>query len=226
MRWMLPESEVDSLALANRLGVHPLAARVLANRGFATAEAASAFLADKLTDLPSPLLMKGMSEAVTRISRALATGEKITLYGDYDVDGVCSTALMSLFLSTLGAKIATYIPQRLGEGYGLNLGAMERIAADGTHVLVTLDCGITAVAEVARARQLGMDVIVVDHHAVPDPLPPATVILNPLQAGCAYPSKFLCAAGVAFNLCMALRTQLRSDGFFAKVASFFSDGKG
>jgi len=141
--------------------------------------------------------------------------EAVTLYGDYDVDGVCSTALLSTVLNQLGLEVRTYIPHRLEEGYGLNLPAIEKLAAEGTKLLVTLDCGITSHAEIARARALGLDVIVVDHHAVPETMPPALAVLNPLQPGCDYPTKWLCAAGVTFNLCMGLRKTLRESGFFA-----------
>ncbi|NOK19244.1 single-stranded-DNA-specific exonuclease RecJ [Corallococcus carmarthensis] len=216
MRWLLPdvvEQEVGSLA--GELSLHPLAARVLLHRGYRTPEAASAFLSDRLADLPDPFRMKGMGPAVERVLRAVRLKEKVTLYGDYDVDGVSSTSLMYLFLKELGAPPATYIPHRLDEGYGVNLAAVERIAQDGTRLLVTLDCGITSVAEIARAKELGLDVVVVDHHTVPPTLPPATAVLNPHQPGCEYPTKVLCAAGVAFNLCMGLRKRLRDDGFFA-----------
>ncbi|MCI0571946.1 MAG: single-stranded-DNA-specific exonuclease RecJ [Myxococcaceae bacterium] len=216
MRWVLPEvTDEHAAALAAALGLHPLVGRVLTQRGLGTPEAASAFLRDRLADLPDPSLLKGMREAVARLGRALRERESITLYGDYDVDGVCSTALLSLFLEELGGQVSTYIPHRLEEGYGLNLAAIERLAAGGTKVLVTLDCGITSHAEVARAQALGMDVVVVDHHTVPATLPPAVAVLNPHQPGCAYPTRHLCAAGVAFNLCMALRKQLRDDGAFA-----------
>ncbi|MCP3098614.1 single-stranded-DNA-specific exonuclease RecJ [Myxococcus sp. K15C18031901] len=216
MRWLLPdvvEEEVGSLA--GELSLHPLAARVLLHRGYRTPESASAFLSDRLADLPDPFRMKGMAAGVERLVRALHAREKVTLYGDYDVDGVCSTSLLYLFLRELGVPPATYIPHRLDEGYGLNMGAVERIAADGTRVLVTLDCGITSVAEITRAKELGLDVVVVDHHTVPPTLPPAVAVLNPHQPGCEYPTKALCAAGVAFNLCMGLRKRLRDDGFFA-----------
>ncbi|MDY7229383.1 single-stranded-DNA-specific exonuclease RecJ [Hyalangium rubrum] len=216
MRWLLPESVDQQVAsLAGELGLHPLPARILLHRGYKTPEAASAFLSDKLADLPDPFRMKGMAPAVERLTRALRQGEKITLYGDYDVDGVCSTSLLALFLRELGARPATYIPHRIGEGYGLNIQAVERIASEGTRVLVTLDCGVSAVAEISRARDLGVDVVVVDHHTVPATLPPAVALLNPHQPGCDYPTKTLCAAGVAFNLCMGLRKRLREDGFFA-----------
>jgi len=178
-------------------------------------ETAAHFLADALSDLPDPFLMRGMRDAVERLVRAVRTRERVTLYGDYDVDGVCSTALMSLFLEACGAEVATSIPHRIRDGYGLNRAAAERIALDGTRVLVTLDCGITAAAEVGRARDLGLDVVVVDHHTVPATLPPALAVLNPHQDGCGYPTRHLCAAGVAFTLCMALRRALREVGHFA-----------
>ncbi|KFA94672.1 single-stranded-DNA-specific exonuclease RecJ [Archangium violaceum] len=216
MRWLMPEvPQEQAAALAAELGLHPLSARVLVHRGLRTPEAASAFLSDRLADLPDPFRMKGMVAAVERLFRAIREKEHITLYGDYDVDGVCSTSLMALFLRELGARPATYIPHRMDEGYGLNLQAVEKIAADGTRVLVTLDCGVTSVAEISRARDLGLDVVVVDHHTVPPTLPPAVAVLNPHQPGCEYPTKHLCAAGVAFNLCMGLRKKLREDGWFA-----------
>ncbi|OJT20237.1 single-stranded-DNA-specific exonuclease RecJ [Archangium sp. Cb G35] len=216
MRWLMPEvPQEQAAALAAELGLHPLSARVLVHRGLRTPEAASAFLSDRLADLPDPFRMKGMAAAVERLFRAIREKEHITLYGDYDVDGVCSTSLMALFLRELGVRPATYIPHRMDEGYGLNLQAVEKIAADGTRVLVTLDCGVTSVAEISRARDLGLDVVVVDHHTVPPTLPPAVAVLNPHQPGCEYPTKHLCAAGVAFNLCMGLRKKLREDGWFA-----------
>lgn len=216
VNWIIPQvAEEQALALAAELAVHPRVAQILLARGHATAEQAQAFLADRLSDLPDPRRMKGMEEAVERLAHALSAGEKITLYGDYDVDGVCSTALLSLFLEEVGAKVATYIPHRVDEGYGLNPQAVEKICQDGTRVLVSLDCGITSVKEVALARAAGLAVIVVDHHTVPEVMPDATAILNPHQPGCDYPTKHLCAAGVAFNLCIGLRTRLREGGLFA-----------
>jgi single-stranded-DNA-specific exonuclease len=212
---MPAESETDFSSVAAALEIHPLAARVLVNRGYRTVAEATAFLADELASLPDPFLLKGMTQAVERLHRAIRQKEKITLYGDYDVDGVCSTSLLFLFLRDLGGCVATYIPHRLDEGYGLNLPAIERIAADGTTLLVTLDCGITSVAELAKARALGLDAIVVDHHQVPETMPAAVAVLNPHQPGCQYPTRHLCAAGVAFNLCLALRKQLRAQGAFA-----------
>ena len=221
MRWVFPGGERDvesqrraARRLAIEVGLDPLAARVLVARGVAEPQDAARFLSHELTDLPDPFRMKGMSAAVERLTRAIVERQQITLYGDYDVDGVCSTALLSLFLDAVGAPPRTYIPHRIDEGYGLNLRAVERIAREGSRLLVSLDCGIASIAEVARARELGMEVVIVDHHTVPETLPAATAVLNPHQPGCEYPTKALCAAGVAFNLVMALRRSLRTLGWF------------
>lgn len=223
MRWVFPGGERDvelqrraARRLSIELGLDPLAARVLVARGVQEPQDAARFLSHELTDLPDPFLLKGMSVAVERLTRAVVREEKVTLYGDYDVDGVCSTALLSLFLEAVGARPETYIPHRIDEGYGLNIRSVERIAREGTGLLVTLDCGIASVAEVARATDLGMEVVIVDHHTVPETLPAATAVLNPHQPGCAYPTQALCAAGVAFNLVMALRRSLRSLGWFER----------
>jgi single-stranded-DNA-specific exonuclease len=211
------EAEVDAARaarLAQALGLHPLAGRVLAGRGFAEASDAEAFLTARLHDLPDPRAMKGMDAAVARIVRAVEGSERIALYGDYDVDGVTSTALLAGFLRACGATVATYVPHRLAEGYGLNVAAVERLAAEGARLLVSLDCGITATNEVRAAAALGVDTVVVDHHAVPVVLPEAAAILNPHQPGCGYPSKELAAVGVTFALAMALRRALRERGRF------------
>jgi single-stranded-DNA-specific exonuclease len=201
-------------ALGRALGLHPLAARVLASRGHADLEDARRFLDAKLTDLPDPFTMMGMAGAVDRIARAVEAGERIATYGDYDVDGVTSTVLLAGFLRAAGADVITYTPHRLVEGYGLNTGAVEKLAAGGVKLVVSLDCGITSVEEVRAAAALGVDTVVVDHHTVPVVLPAAVAILNPHQPGCAYPSKDLAAVGVTFMLVMALRRTLRERGRF------------
>lgn len=216
-QWIVAEgSEEAGRRLADALSLHPLVGRLLVQRGHGDPEAAAAFLSASLADLPDPSLLKGSQDAIARILRALADGEAISLYGDYDVDGVCSTALLSLFLEQVGGQVRTYIPHRLEEGYGLNLAAVEKLAAEGTRLLITLDCGITSHEEVERAVALGVDVIIVDHHTVPALLPAAVAVLNPHQPGCTYPTQQLCAAGVAFNLCMGLRRALRERGAFTQ----------
>jgi single-stranded-DNA-specific exonuclease len=155
-----------------------------------------------------------MDRAVARICEAVARRERIVAYGDYDVDGVTATVQLVDFLTSLGADVGWYIPHRLTEGYGLNPAAVERLAAQGTKLIVTLDCGVTAVAEVDRAAELGVDVVVVDHHRVSPELPRAVALLNPQQPDCQFPSKELCAAGVTFFLLVALRRRLREQGAF------------
>jgi single-stranded-DNA-specific exonuclease len=228
VKWILPQDRVDerrkgaadrvsdtAAVISKELGLHPVAARVLVSRGHETPELAQRFLSDALTDLPDPFSMKGLKVAVDRLATAVLERHAVTVYGDYDVDGVTSTALLATFLGQLGLEVKTYIPNRLDEGYGLNRPAIEKIAQSGTRLLVTLDCGITSHAEVDRANELGLEVIVVDHHAVPETMPSALAVLNPLQPGCGYPTKWLCAGGVTFNLCMGLRKVLRDRGFFA-----------
>lgn len=215
MRWDLLPSDTGAEGLGRALGLHPLVAQLLWRRGLTAPEQANAFLRPVLADLPDPLLLEGCAAAVERLGKALRAGERITAYGDYDVDGVTSTTLLTWFLRRCGGSVEPYVPHRLAEGYGLNLEAVGRLAASGTQLLVTLDCGVTAVAEVERATALGVDVIVVDHHTAPAQLPRAVALLNPWQPGCRYPTKHLCAVGVTFLLCVALRRKLREDGFFS-----------
>jgi single-stranded-DNA-specific exonuclease len=187
---------------------------ILARRGIVEQEQLERYLAPSLASLDEPMQMAGMPEAVDRLLRAIAGRDAITVYGDYDVDGVTSTAILVDFLTRVGATVDYYIPDRRTEGYGLNAGAVRELAAK-TQVLVTVDCGITATAEIALARDLGVDVIVVDHHRVPSVLPPAVACLNPHRPDCAYPFADLCAAGVTFMLVAALRRGLRESGAFA-----------
>jgi single-stranded-DNA-specific exonuclease len=216
-RWIEARADGEGAArLAGALDLHPLAARVLAARGHADPAAAEAFLAARLQDLPDPFAMKGMDAAVARLVRAVEEGERIACYGDYDVDGVTSTTLLAGLLRASGADVVTYVPHRLVEGYGLNLAAVEKLAAQGVRLLVTLDCGITSAPEVRAATALGLDAVVVDHHTVPVELPAAAAILNPHQPGCGYPSKDLAAVGVTFALAMALRKALRARGRFGE----------
>lgn len=216
MRWIGRDADAKAAGeLARVLGLHPVAARVLAVRGLRTPEEAERFLSPALSDLPDPFLMKGMDGAVERLLRALATRERVVVYGDYDVDGVTSTTMLVGFLRGLGADVGYYVPHRLVEGYGLNPQAVDRLAAEGARLIVTVDCGVTAVAEVDRAARAGVDVVVVDHHKAPPELPRARAMLNPHQPGCTFPFKDLCAAGVTFHLLVALRKRLRDDGFFA-----------
>ena len=191
----------------------PWLAPLLEARGIQGDAAIARYLDPSLRDLADPEAMADMSTAVARIMRALDRREAITVYGDYDVDGTCAAAVLVEFLRAVGGQARYYIPDRRAEGYGLNAAAITALAAS-TQLLIAADCGITAHAEVALARSQGMDVIIVDHHQVPDTLPDAVAALNPQRNDCAYPFKGMCAAGVAFLLVVALRRACREAGRF------------
>lgn len=210
--WIVRDTDAESVATyADRLGVTPLVARILLARGLDDASHASSFLNASLAQMPDPAQIADIGKAAERLIRAIRTGEKITIYGDYDVDGVTSSAVLRLFCRDhLGVELDCYIPHRLTEGYGLNVGAIEALAEQGTQVLITVDNGSSAVAQVARATELGMDVLIIDHHQVSDPEPPAFAHLNPHRLSCAFPYKGLAAVGVTFMLLVELRRQLRA----------------
>lgn len=196
------------------LGLSSLTARVLRNRGIRDTDAARRFLFPALADLPDPFTMKDMEKAVARIIQAVRHGEKIILFGDYDVDGITATALLLLFLKELGAAVDFYLPHRLREGYSLNLEAVKRIRGEGAGLLITADCGISSLEEIRWGNENGLATIVTDHHEVPERVPPAFALLNPKQKGCGYSFAELAGVGVAFNLLIALRSRLRQEGFF------------
>jgi single-stranded-DNA-specific exonuclease len=202
--------------LSKKLRISPITAQILINRGIENEAEANLFINSTLFDLPSPYLMKGMNKAVERIKSAIFNKEKIVIYGDYDVDGVTSTALFYTFLKRLGADVIFYNPDRIKEGYGVNIEAVRKLAAEGVKLFISGDCGITAIKEVEEAKALGADFIVTDHHKPPDELPDAVSILNPQLPDCKYPGKAITGVGVMFNLAVALRRALREEGFFKK----------
>lgn len=213
--WVL-EKENPKLRekLIKALGISHVTAQVLINRGIDSEAEAEFFLKSGLFDLPSPYLLKGMNEAVERIKTAIEKKEKIAIYGDYDVDGVTATALLYTFLNNLGIGVTYYNPDRIKEGYGVNIEAIKRLKGEGVSLIISGDCGITAWKEVEEAKKLGVDFIVTDHHEPPDILPDAVSVLNPHQSGCSYPGKEITGVGVIFNLAIALRRVLRDSGFF------------
>jgi single-stranded-DNA-specific exonuclease len=198
------------------LRVHPLVVSLLAARGYVTAEDITSFLNPSLSDMLDPSLLFGMDSAVSRLLAARGSGEKICVYGDYDVDGITGTALLVSFLRATGWNCSYFIPNRFDDGYGLNSASIESIIGLGVTLIVSVDCGITAVEEALICRRRGVGLIIVDHHAPKEVLPDACAVLNPLQPGCAYPFKSLAGVGVAFNLLVALRSVLReADAFEA-----------
>ncbi|HSA24678.1 MAG TPA: single-stranded-DNA-specific exonuclease RecJ, partial [Myxococcota bacterium] len=166
-----------------------------------------------LEDLHPPQLLQDMDLAVERVLRALGARERVCVWGDYDVDGVTATALLVGFLRELGHAAEYHIPAR-EEGYGLSAAGLERLAGQGVGLVIAVDCGISDRAPIARARELGLDVVVIDHHQLPEALPEAAAVLDPLRPGCAFPAKDLAAVGLVFNLVMALRAALRARGAF------------
>lgn len=189
---------------AARLSLPPLLRRCLEARGVTEPEEIEAAVGSGSAFF-DPFLLPDMERAATRITAALENQEKITVYGDYDVDGVTSAYLLSRELKRLGADCSVYIPDRVGEGYGMNIEAVEKIAADGTRLIVTVDCGVTAVEEIARAYALGMQVVVTDHHEPQEVLPACEAVVDPKRADSVYPFRELAGVGVAFKLVCALR---------------------
>jgi single-stranded-DNA-specific exonuclease len=186
---------------------------LLWNRGVRDGEGAAAFLRPTLAHgLRSPLLLQDMERATERLADALGAGERIAVYGDYDVDGVTGAAQLVLFLRELGADPLLHVSHRAREGYGLNADALRALQAAGARVVITADCGSANHAELELAAGLGLDVIVCDHHHAPTVRPPALAVLNPIQPGCAFPFKGLSGAGVVFYLLMGLRMALRGRG--------------
>jgi single-stranded-DNA-specific exonuclease len=209
-RWSLPDSvEAEASRIACALGIHLPAARVLVRRGYTDAAAARSFLDASLDSCHDPFLMRGMDEAVTRLAEAVASRQPVLLYGDYDVDGITSVVILKLALEMAGGSASCHVPNRLREGYGMSVEAVERAAVLGHRLLVTADTGIRANKPVARARELGLDVVVTDHHLPDAELPPACAVINPKRIDCHYPEKNLCGAGVVFKLADALFQRLR-----------------
>jgi len=192
-----------SKCLAAEMGVSSLVTSVLWGRGIRTADAMREFLYGKTDPYYDPMLMLDMEKACERIEQALARGEQITVYGDYDVDGITATSVLVNYLKKRNAKVQSYIPQRKSEGYGLNDEAIKNIYRSGTTLVITVDCGISGVREVANAPE-GLEFVITDHHAVPEELPAAVAIVDPHRSECCYPFKDLCGVGVAFKLCQAL----------------------
>lgn len=219
-RWIVREQDSQRAAtLARTLDVSAVVAQLLITRGYADVESARRFLNPAHEQLHDPSLMLGMTEAVSRLLRAINTGEKILVYGDYDVDGTTGTVVLRRALKLLGAQTGFHVPHRFTEGYGIQQAALEKARADGYTVVVSVDCGIRAHEPLYWARDHGLDVIVTDHH-LPDEdegSPPAYAVLNPNQHGCQYPDKNLAGVGVAFKLAHAL---FRERGMESKVSGF------
>lgn len=179
---------------------------ILIKRGYEKPEEIEAFLNPNYDEqLHDPFLMKGMKLAVDRILEAVEKKQIIVIYGDYDIDGITASTVMVETIRNLGHQARSYIPDRFEEGYGINLDALQKLQSEGVDLVISVDCGITSVKEVAWAMQNGLDVIVTDHHSVPTKIPEAIAVINPKQSDCEYPFKDLAGVGVAFKLAQALQ---------------------
>lgn len=196
--------EAGAGRLAAALGIGPTTARLLWQRGIQAPEEAERFLHPSLDHLHDPFRLAGMAPAVDRILRAIAQGERIAIHGDYDVDGITSTVILRRAIESMGGTVEHFLPERLRDGYGLQVPAIERLHAGGVGLVVSVDCGIRSLEAARRARELGIDLIVTDHHEPEDELPSALAVVNPKQAGCTYPDKQLAGVGVALKLVQAL----------------------
>jgi single-stranded-DNA-specific exonuclease len=214
--------DVRAGILARELNIAPVTARLLCIRGIADVSEARRFLTPSLDDLLDPFALTDMTVAVDRILRAIAARERIAIHGDYDVDGVTSTVILRRALELLGADVIHFLPERLRDGYGLQPASLDRLAAEGVRLVISVDCGIRGVEAAARARALGLDLIITDHHEPDVELPRALAVINPKRHDCAYPEKNLAGVGVALKVVQALCARTERSSWlpaFVKMAA-------
>jgi len=209
-RWTIKSEDAAAAAeLRQTLNIHPLLCRILSQRGIRNFDEARDFFRPQLDQLHDPWLMKDMDKAVERIIHAITTGEKILVFGDYDVDGTTAVASMYSFLKRIHPHLDFYIPHRYREGYGVSKAGIDFAKENGFTLIISLDCGIKSVELIGYARELSIDFVVCDHHLPDNELPPAVAILNPKQKDCPYPYKELCGCGVGFKLMTALAEKMQ-----------------
>ena len=209
-----PSPRATQLALESDLSL--LQAQLMLNRGISHARSARQFMCPRLSDLDDPMLFKDMDRAVSLLLKTLDLGRPITVYGDYDADGLTATALLVNFFRDLGIQANHCIPNRFRDGYGLNVAAVRKLAADGAGLIITVDCGVSNTREIALAQELGIDVIVTDHHQVPPDFKPLCPVIDPHRKDCGFPFKDLSGVGLSFFLAVALRGALRESGRFER----------
>ena len=223
-QWKIAHPSPEGRAQLERAGIPSLLACVLSARGVTEPEQAWKLLTPGEEPLLDPMLLKDMDRAVLRVGRALKTGELMAVYGDYDVDGITSTCLLTDCLTRLGGRVHSYIPDRLEEGYGLNEEAVLHLAQQGVTLIITVDCGITAAREVEFARELGIDVVITDHHECKQAIPEAAAVVDPHRPDCPYPFKGLAGVGVALKLAMAAAGPDRAGLVFREYADLAAVG--
>ena len=226
-----PEYQAKISEISAQLGISPIVAKLLYNRGYTNVESAKAFIYMESEMLVNPFLMKDLDKGIEAIASTIAKGEKITIYGDYDVDGVTSVCTLYLYLKSLGADVDYYIPNRAGEGYGVSAQAIDAIKENGTKLIITVDTGTTAVEEVLYAKSIGVDFIVTDHHECRSDLPEAVAVINPHRPDCEYPFKELAGVGVVFKLICAYEEKIvgksrrqAAESIFARFADLVAIG--
>ena len=222
--WHVAQADCAAVERLMDAGYPYLVSGVLASRGVSCPEQATEYLTQETTLAHSPFLMKDMDKAAARIDRALSDGERIAIFGDYDVDGITATCIMVDYLKSRGADVVHYIPRRIEDGYGLSCEAIEGLRKGGATLLVTVDCGITGVEEVAYARSIGMDVVVTDHHECKETLPVAAAVVDPRRTDCEYPFKHLAGCGVALKLVLALGGPDREEALFSRYCTLAAIG--
>ena len=206
-KWLLKEFDKNCVVeISKKLHISPITAIILYNRGIRDEKSIKDFLTSDFQILHDPFLLRDMDKAVERIQKAKNNGEKITIYGDYDVDGITSIAILYKQLTHMGFKVDYYVPDRIQEGYGVNKEALDKIKASGTTLIITVDTGITAVEETEYAKSLGMDLIITDHHECKESIPDAYAAIDPKRKDCTYPFKNLAGVGGAFKLIQALES--------------------
>lgn len=223
-KWNILPGKPEAAAALEQANLPPLAALVLCARGYDTPEQAAAFLRHDSSLLHDPFLLRDMDRAVARLERALEAAERICVYGDYDVDGITSTCLLTSYLTSRGAQVLPYIPNRLTEGYSLNTAAIDQLHRQGVSLIVTVDCGITNMEETDYAVSLGIDVIITDHHECKDELPRAAAVVNPHRPDCAYPFPMLAGVGVALKLALAMTPPEQRDRTLAAYCDLAAIG--
>lgn len=213
-RWQIMENEdtkIDSFLLSSQIGSSRALSTLLVNRGFKTPDDAIGFMNKSQETLHNPFLLNDMDKAVERITTAIENKEKITIYGDYDVDGVTSVSILYLYLTSIGGVVEYYIPSRKSEGYGMSIEAISRLQSNGTKLIITVDTGITAIEEIEYANELGLEVVVTDHHECTEVLPNAVAVINPKRRDSTYPFAHLAGVGVVFKLLCALQLHISKD---------------
>ena len=222
-KWIVGDGDADAAGRLRGAGYPGLLSSVLAARGVGAPEEAALFLERERRLTHSPLLMKDMDRAVARIQRAIAGGERVAVFGDYDVDGITATVLLVDYLRARGADCLKYIPRRVEDGYGLGREALRSLRDRGVSLVITVDCGITGVEEARYAREIGLDLVITDHHECKDVLPEAAAVVDPRRSDCPYPFKHLAGVGVALKLVLALGGQ-REEALFARYCTLAAIG--